>query len=47
MNNNVYSNEVYKATNGFSDSYDGSRFKLVTDDNMYAEAISGYIERVD
>lgn len=40
-------NEVYKATNGFSDSYDGSRFKSVTDDNMYAEAISGYIERVD
>ncbi len=40
-------NEVYKATNGFSDSYDGSRFKPVTDDNMYAEAISGYIERVD
>ncbi len=38
-------NEIYKATNGFSDVYDGNRFKQVTDDNMYAEAISGYIEK--
>ncbi len=38
-------NEVYKATNGFTDVYDGTRFEPVTDDNMYAEAISGYIEK--
>ena len=40
-------NEVYRATNGFSDSYDGKRYQPVTDDNMYTEAISGYIERID
>lgn len=38
-------NEVYKATNGFTDVYDGKRYKPVTDDNMYAEPISGYIEK--
>ena len=27
-------NEVYKATNGFTDVYDGKRYKPVTDDNM-------------
>ena len=26
--------------------YDGSRYKSVTDDSMYSEPISGYIERV-
>ena len=25
--------------------YDGKRYKAVTDDNMYAEPISGYIEK--
>ena len=40
-------NEVYKATNGFTDVYDGKRYKAVTDDNMYTEPVSGYIERVD
>ncbi len=40
-------NEIYKATNGFTDVYDGRRFKPVTDDNMYSQAISGYIEKVD
>jgi hypothetical protein len=40
-------NETYRATNGFTDAYDGSRYQPVTDDNMYTEAISGYIERVD
>ena len=40
-------NEVYRATNGFSDSYDGKRYKPVTDDSMYSEPISGYIEKVD
>lgn len=39
-------NEVYRATNGFSDSYDGKRYQPVTDDNMYTQAISGYIEQV-
>ena len=38
-------NEIYKATNGFTDVYDGKRYQPVTDDNMYAEPISGYIER--
>lgn len=37
--------EIYKATNGFTDVYDGRRFQPVTDDNMYAEPISGYIEK--
>lgn len=39
-------NEIYKATNGFSDVYDGQRFQPVTDDNMYTEAVSGYIEKI-
>ena len=38
-------NEIYKATNGFTDVYDGMRYQPVTDDNMYAEPISGYIEK--
>ena len=32
--------EIYKATNGFTDVYDGKRYKAVTDDNMYAEVPS-------
>lgn len=40
-------NEIYKATNGFTDIYDGQRYKPVTDDNMYSQAVSGYIEKVD
>ena len=40
-------NEVYKATNGFTDVYDGKRYKPVKDDNMYTEPISGYIEKVN
>ncbi len=46
----VYDSEtgrIYKATNGFTDAYDGKRYKPVTDDNMYAQPISGYIERAD
>ncbi len=39
--------EIYRAANGFGDSYDGKRYQPVTDDNMYTEAISGYIERLD
>ena len=35
--------DIYKAENGFTDGYDGDRFEPITDD-MYAEAISGYIE---
>lgn len=38
-------NEIYRATNGFSDVYDGKRYKPVTDDSMYTEPISGYIEK--
>ena len=37
-------NEVYKAYNGFTDDYDGNRYKPITDD-MYTKIISGYIER--
>ena len=37
-------NEVYKAYNGFTDDYDGERYKPITDD-MYKEKISGYIEK--
>ena len=36
--------EVYRAYNGFTDSYDGSKYKPVTDD-MYSYTISGYIEK--
>ena len=39
--------EVYRATNGFTDVYDGKRYETLTDEQMYAEPISGYIERVD
>ena len=36
--------EIYKAYNGFTDDYDGNRYKQVTDD-MYNLPISGYIEK--
>lgn len=36
--------EVYKAYNGFTDSYSGNRYKPI-DDSQYAKSISGYIER--
>ena len=36
-------NEVYRAYNGFTDEYDGTRFKTITDE-MYTTTISGYIE---
>ena len=38
-------NEIYRATNGFTDEYKGERYKPVTDDNMYTTPISGYIEK--
>ena len=37
-------NEVYKAYNGFTDDYDGERYKSITDD-MYTKQTSGYIEK--
>ena len=37
--------EIYKATNGFTDVYDGKRYQPVTDDTMYTQPISGYIEK--
>ena len=37
-------NEVYRAYNGFTDVYQGERYKAVTDD-MYKAPISGYIEK--
>lgn len=43
----VETNEIYRATNGFTDSYDGKRFQPVTNDDMYSQAISGYIEQIN
>ncbi len=37
-------NEIYKAYNGFTDDYDGERYKSITDD-MYSKKTSGYIEK--
>ena len=36
--------EVYRAYNGFTDDYNGNRYKNVTDD-MYTNTISGYIQK--
>ena len=36
--------EIYKAYNGFTDDYDGNKYKSITDD-MYTEKTSGYIEK--
>ena len=41
---NTNTGEVYKAYNGFTDVYDGSVYKPITDD-MYSISISGYIEK--
>ena len=41
---NTDTNEVYRAYNGFTDEYDGSKYKPITDD-MYTSSISGYIEK--
>ncbi|MGN0667595.1 MAG: hypothetical protein ACI4JU_00065 [Angelakisella sp.] len=38
-------NEIYRAANGWSDTYDGKRYQPVTDDNMYTQPISGYINK--
>lgn len=37
-------NEVYKAYNGFTDDYNGERYKSITDD-MYTDKVVGYIEK--
>ena len=37
-------NEVYRAYNGFTDNYSGTKYKPITDD-MYTSSISGYIEK--
>ena len=36
--------EIYKAYNGFTDDYEGERYKSITGD-MYTEKTSGYIEK--
>ncbi len=36
--------DVYRAYNGFTDDYSGTRYQSITDD-MYTSVISGYIER--
>ena len=36
--------EIYKAYNGFTDDYDGTKYQPITDD-MYTESISGTIEK--
>ena len=40
----VETGDVYRAYNGFTDSYSGSKYQTVTDD-MYTAPISGYIEK--
>lgn len=37
-------NAVYKAYNGFTNDYNGTQYKAVTDD-MYTKLVSGYIEK--
>ncbi len=41
---NTDTGEVYRAYNGFTDTYSGTKYKPVTDD-MYKSPISGYIEK--
>ena len=41
---NTETGEIYKAYNGFTDDYDGKKYKAITDD-MYTEKTSGYIEK--
>ena len=36
--------DVYRAYNGFTDNYDGTKYQSITDD-MYTSTISGYIEK--
>ena len=36
--------EIYKAYNGSTDDYDGTKYKAITED-MYTEKTSGYIEK--
>ena len=36
--------DIYKAYNGFTDSYQGNKYQTATDD-MYTKSISGYIEK--
>lgn len=44
---NTETGEVYQATSGFTDTYDGTLLAPVTDDNMYAQPVAGRIERLD
>lgn len=37
-------NVLYRVPSGWSDIYDGHRYRLVTDDDAYYNPISGYIE---
>lgn len=41
---NTDTGEIYKVYNGFTDDYDGNKYKAITD-NMYTEKTSGYIEK--
>ena len=41
---NTDTGEVYKAYNGFTDDYDGTKYKPITDD-MYNLPTSGYIDK--
>lgn len=36
--------EIYKAYNGFTDDYTGSKYQAITDD-MYSEQVTGYITK--
>nr|WP_157885833.1 hypothetical protein [Parolsenella massiliensis] len=44
---NTETGEVYQATSGFTDTYDGTLLAPVTDDSMYAQPVAGRIERLD
>ncbi len=41
---NTDTDEIYKAYNGFTDDYNGNKYKSITDD-MYTKGINGYIEK--
>ena len=41
---NTDTGEIYKAYNGFTDDYDGKKYKAITED-MYTKKTSGWIEK--
>ncbi len=41
---NTETGEIYKAYNGFTDNYSGTKYEAITE-NMYTQPIAGYIEK--